>query len=391
MQPDKFDKQIREVLSKQHFAYDPAAWEAAAAMLDQEQAKKRVLWWIWPLLGLLLLLGAWGAVYFAPNFTAKKVESSPVVQTPPMAPISNLTEEATAPSTSAVSPAQPTPSLSEQSSHSQSPGFYGQKRSITSATPSLNTSDSTITQQPTTVSTNTSFNTMPMLRSNWLQRVLLNRQPVLKESPLLSSSFEYKKPRPWQSSIGLSGQLGIGQQNTEDARMISYGGGVFFEIRKNKWFLAIEPNLQRVQGLAGVSVRRDTTYAFGRTIHTQTLRWDDLLLFQMPILLGYECYPKHTLAAGLGTQQYLHSRYTRTENVEIQGSPPIAETQSSGLARISEVKIPPIFGLVRYQFQMSNAFSIGMQYRLKNRSSLDQNLTPWQLQMKYHLFNRQRP
>jgi len=390
MQPDNFDKQIREVLNNKHFAYDPAAWEKAAALLDQQQRKKRVFWWLWSVVGILVL-GLLGAVQYShrtgiadkQNLSAASPPSSLRQSESPNLPLEeDLLIEASTWSNS-VSADQPTPSPSTQV-------FSGTKKSLTSqnlAVADQKAADPTIEEAATEEATTY---LMRAKKPSLLQRILLSSYLPKKEVPEASAPFERKKTTIQGVSLGFHAFGGTGLRTAEISRQFNYGGGLFIEMRKNRLFLAFEPAFHMVQGINGSSIKRDTSYAFGQIIKTQNLAWNQLLLLQLPVVVGFEVVPKHTLAVGVVAQQYLQSNYTLTEAIAQQGFPEEEPSSSNGKARISGINLPPAYALIRYQYQIAPGFSLGMQYNFTALSTPTPVQSQMQFQLKYHLFNRLR-
>jgi len=395
MQPDNFDKQIREVLTNKHFAYDPAAWEQATALLDQQKRKKRLFWWIWPVLGMLLLTVV-GAVQYAR-------QSAPAVPITSLAnPSATNMDDAEETGTGyppnmeqAEAATKSTENTTDQTINgagkqpSQSP-FYSSKKTINSQ----RTKNPAAAIPAIDAANEAALVTYPLLQPRGikkLQRIFDERSLSSKEVEAIPVAFFEQEKRNRKSfSIGLHGFGGTTLGSSESVQPFNYGGGIFVDMRYNKLFFAIEPTVNHIQGVGGVSSRNDTTYAFGQIIKTQTLSWNNLLLVQLPMVVGLEIHPKHTIAAGLIAQQYLQSNYTLSETTFRQGFPPSETSQTEGQARINSLFVPRFVGQIRYQYQLSPAFSMGLQYNLiasKTPSTMPSQL---QFQLKYHLFNRSR-
>ncbi len=393
MQPDNFDKQIREVLTNKHFAYDPAAWEQAAALLDQQQRKKRLFWWIWPVLGVLLITIV-GAVQYAQQSTPADPAASLAKQNNKFistvdlsatdSTASQQTEEANHLTSSTTDVAQ-----GDEGRKPTQKDFYSSKKAIitqpllnpTAAIPAIDSANDPL------------LAAYPMLQPKGLkffQRIFYERSLNFKEVEAPLTSIEPEKRNSRGLSIGLHGFGGTTLGSSENSRPFNYGGGAFMELRYNKLYFSIEPAIHQVTGVSGGSSRSDTSYSFGQIIKTQTLNWNNLLLAQIPLLIGIEVYPKHTLAAGLIAQQYLQSNYTLSEITYRQGYPPSETSESGGQARISTLFVPRFVGLLRYQYQLSPAFSLGLQYNLINTSTPTPLPTQLQFQIKYHIFNRSK-
>lgn len=386
MQPNNFDKKIREVLTNKHFAYDPAAWEQAAAMLERQKRKKRAFWWFWSVAGILLL-GVVGAVQYTPwSSTAKPnaVTASNHSEQKPQKTIQNTLD---VPAESKTSTFAETPTLNTPAAGSPTSPTHASSSSKISFTPPQASPSNTVLladKQEYSPELDIMLAKVP----GRFQRILFATSIQQKEGAESNRSFERKKPNSQSFTLGLHAFGGSALQSIETNRQLNYGGGVFVEIRKNKFYFALEPALQYVQGPTGSSSRNDTSYAFGQIIKTQNLVWNNLLLFQVPVLIGIEIYPKHTLSAGVVAQQYLQSSYTLSETSFTQGFPSQIGSELSGNARISELILPQVYGLLRYQYQIRPAFSLGLQYNLSGLPAPSVVQSQMQLQLKYHLFNR---
>ena len=390
MQPDNFNKQIREALKNKHFAYDPAAWEQATALLDQQQRKKRMFWWLWSVVGILLL-GLLGAVQY--NHRTGIVDEQNLSAASPLSTLQQ-SEDQDLPleEDMLVQPsAWSNSKLADQPTQNPStPVFTGTKKSLTSQNLPVAEETAAATTIEEAATERAYAHLMQPKRPSRLQRILLISSLSKKEEPEASALFERKKTTIQSVSLGFHAFGGTGLRAAEISRQFNYGGGLFIELRKNRLYLAMEPAIHLVQGINGSSIRRDTSYAFGQIIKTQNLTWNQLLLVQLPVVVGFELAPKHTLAVGMVTQQYLQSNYTLTESIARQGFPEEEPSISNGKARINGINIPPAYALIRYQYQIAPGFSLGMQYNFTALSTPTPIQSQLQFQLKYHLFNRLR-
>lgn len=395
MQPDNFDKRIREVLSNKHFAYDPAGWEQANILLDQQKRRKRLLWWFWPIMGVLLLLAAVGAVQYSQHLAAdaavaiaKPPTSVNAITTNPQS--SNATTETEQKSDVTPSGNSATTKAAQNDAFKNTSAILSMKKKH-SYTNLQTTKTAAVAggadryAEPVAV-----YALLESRRPTVLKRSLFTSQMKAKEQPESAQSFERKAANTQSIALGLHAFGGTAFVAAEGAKQFNYGGGLFVEMRKNKMYLTLEPAVNFIQGVGGTSSRSDTAFQFGRIIKTQTLAWQDILLVQLPIVIGLEVYPKHTLAIGLVAQQYLQSRYTLSETTYQQGYPASATSVSGGQARIISLEIAKIHGLVRYQYQLSPAFSLGLQYNFLSSDEQYPVNSQVQFQLKYHLFNHQK-
>jgi hypothetical protein len=392
MQPDNFDKQFREVLTNKHFAYDPAAWEQARALLDQQQRKKRLLWWFWPIVGILLL-GWAGAVQYnqrmlSVNTTAaiqKRNSIAPVVEQG-RKPL-DLTEQV---ADSFLTAKEAIPEAPPRDTKSTPTAYYRTKKGFSVS--ALHTTNAAVSVAATHKSDELpeEYMFMESKKPKSLQPKLFPTSIQPREIAETAPSFEREVASNRTTSVGLHAFGGMAVGSPEAKRQFNYGGGLFVEVRKNKLYLALEPAVHAVQGVGGFSNRSDTSYAFGQIIKTQHLAWNNMLLVQLPLVIGFEVLPKHTLGLGLVAQQYLQSSYTLTETTINQGFPVTEAHKSGGQARVSSLVVPQVYGLIRYQYQVSPAFSLGLQYNLTPFSEQFPVQSQIQFQLKYHLFNRQK-
>jgi hypothetical protein len=391
MQPDNFDKQFREVLTNKHFAYDPAAWEQARALLDQQQRKKRLLWWFWPVVGVLAL-GLVGAVQYTQWLTP--VGTKPAVQSNAREALveqgENLIEPTEQGEASTTSTNKAISDESQQEIGNNPTAFYGTKKDYTSS--ALQTVDAPVFAAGADENDEiqSEYLHMQAKKPKILQRILFPTSIQSREIAETAPSFEREVASNRTTSVGLHAFGGMAVGSPEARRQFNYGGGLFVEARKNKLYLALEPAVHVVQGVGGFSNRSDTSYAFGQIIKTQHLAWNNMLLVQLPLVIGFEVLPKHTLGLGLVAQQYLQSSYTLTETTINQGFPVTEAHKSGGQARVSSLVVPQVYGLIRYQYQVSPAFSLGLQYNLTPFSEQFPVQSQIQFQLKYHLFNRQK-
>jgi hypothetical protein len=391
MQPDNFDKQFREVLTNKHFAYDPAAWEQARALLDQQQRKKRLLWWFWPVVGMLAL-GLVGAVQYTQWLTP--VGTKPAVQSNAREALveqgENLIEPTEQGEASTTSTNKAISDESQQEIGNNPTAFYGTKKDYTSS--ALQTVDAPVFAAGADENDEiqSEYLHMQAKKPKILQRILFPTSIQSREIAETAPSFEREVASNRTTSVGLHAFGGMAVGSPEARRQFNYGGGLFVEARKNKLYLALEPAVHVVQGVGGFSNRSDTSYAFGQIIKTQHLAWNNMLLVQLPLVIGFEVLPKHTLGLGLVAQQYLQSSYTLTETTINQGFPVTEAHKSGGQARVSSLVVPQVYGLIRYQYQVSPAFSLGLQYNLTPFSEQFPVQSQIQFQLKYHLFNRQK-
>ena len=391
MQPDNFDKQFREVLTNKHFAYDPAAWEQARALLDQQQRKKRLLWWFWPVVGMLAL-GLVGAVQYTQWLTP--VGTKPAVQSNAREALveqgENLIEPTEQGEASTTSTNKAISDESQQEIGNNPTAFYGTKKDYTSS--ALQTVDAPVFAAGTDENDEikSEYLHMQAKKPKILQRILFPTSIQPREIAEVAPSFEREVASTRTTSMGIHAFGGVALSSIEASRQFNYGGGLFVEARKNKLYLALEPAVHVVQGVGGFSNRSDTSYAFGQIIKTQHLAWNNMLLVQLPLVIGFEVLPKHTLGLGLVAQQYLQSSYTLTETTINQGFPVTEAHKSGGQARVSSLVVPQVYGLIRYQYQVSPAFSLGLQYNLTPFSEQFPVQSQIQFQLKYHLFNRQK-
>ena len=391
MQPDNFDKQFREVLTNKHFAYDPAAWEQASVLLDQQQRKKRLLWWFWPVVGVLAL-GLVGAVQYTQWLTP--VGTKPAVQSNAREALveqgENLIEPTEQGEASITSTNKAISDESQQEIGNNPTAFYGTKKDYTSS--ALQTVDAPVFAAGADENDEiqSEYLHMQAKKPKILQRILFPTSIQPREIAEVAPSFEREVASNRTTSVGLHAFGGMAVGSPEARRQFNYGGGLFVEARKNKLYLALEPAVHVVQGVGGFSNRSDTSYAFGQIIKTQHLAWNNMLLVQLPLVIGFEVLPKHTLGLGLVAQQYLQSSYTLTETTINQGFPVTEAHKSGGQARVSSLVVPQVYGLIRYQYQVSPAFSLGLQYNLTPFSEQFPVQSQIQFQLKYHLFNRQK-
>lgn len=391
MQPDNFDKQLREVLTKKRFAYDPAAWKQASALLDQRQRKKRLLWWIWPIIGVLLL-GLVGAVQYKqrmPSVSSNAIVHMGNSKAPLMEQGKNAVQATEQQADSLLSANEANPEAPQQEARNTRTAFYGTRKGFASSV--LQSTTAPLSAAGTNESDEhpAKYLFMQAKKPKPLQPRLIPTSIEPREIAETAPSFEREVASTRTLSIGLHAFGGTAVASPEASRQFNYGGGLFVEARKNKLYLALEPAIHLVKGVGGSSSRSDTSYAFGQIIKTQHLAWNNMLLFQLPLVIGFEILPKHTLGVGLVAQHYLQSSYTLTDATFKQGFPATEVRKSGGHARVSSLVAPQVYGLMRYQYQLSPAFSLGLQYNLTPFSEQFPVQSQMQFQLKYHLFNRQ--
>jgi hypothetical protein len=391
MQPDNFDKQIREVLTNKHFAYDPAAWEQAAVLLDQKKGKKRGFWWFWSAVGILLI-GLIGAIQYSQQLSLAKVDMAVTKPLHEQAfeSIPNQEDKLTVQQIESAT-ASPAKLITENQAPTELATAFQRPNEGKINLEIKNSSEKTAAlgvDEVPEAAARTFF--LQAMRPGLMKRILLISSLSTLEIEAETASFERQKPSNRSLSLGLHAFGGAPLSSIEAAQIFSYGGALFVELRKNKRYFALEPAIHVVKGIGGSFSRSDTSYAFGQVIKTQDLVWTDLLMLQLPVVVGLEVYPKHTLALGMVAQRYLQSNYTIKQTTIQQGFPAEGSSESGGAAHIDNLQIPAVYGLVRYQYQVLNGFSAGLQYHFGSLTGQPQLPSQFQLQLKYHLFNRSR-
>jgi hypothetical protein len=161
-------------------------------------------------------------------------------------------------------------------------------------------------------------------------------------------------------------------------------GGIFAQMEWKRLLLSVEPTLAFIRADQGSLSTADTSFAFGYTITTEQLRWNDQLEWQIPVLLGLRLGERHQLFAGPVFHQYISSAYSFERTRDIQGQGTAVLAQENGRGQVPGLEVIPPSMLFRYQFRLNDAFGLGMQYQSAPPSSTRLH---WQIQLRYQLIN----
>lgn len=390
MRAEEFDKQLQIVLKGQPFAYDPAAWEGMERMLDAEKNKKRAWWmWFWPAMLFAGLSGAAWFVFQSPGESAEKPASlNKTVDVAQREATANTTPEATT----------VTEPIERFAAQNESPNTESPQNSALEAAenetlwptePKLSTVDNKPAAPP-----ETSQGVRQASFAQWIQQLkrkeaLLERQKLplnltdAQRSADVLADFEPKKPMV-KPSFAFGPQIGgnISPASAETQAQMTAFGGLFAQMQWKRLLISVEPSLGFVRAEQGRLLTADTNYAFGYTITTDELRWNDQLEMQLPLLLGFSLGKRHQLLAGPVFHQYLNSAFEFERIRYVQGQEATLLEQQSGRGQIPGLTQIPMSWLFRYQFRLNDAFGLGIQY---HPTAQPTNGLNWQVQLRYQL------
>lgn len=383
MRAEEFDKQLQVVLKGRTFAYEQAAWEGMERLLDAEKKRKKAWWlWLWP---AVLFAGLGGTLWFAYPAASDEIKTMSTVS------------ENTSPSESHAYAASSQPAAEEPSKAMEADA---DNQGIAAQTKNLGDNGTPPPSSPEMLGTAVHFPAEPTGRqgafTDWLQQ--LNRREAQldrRELPLIFSN----QPRTVTYAAGIEPKQPVdklaflfGPQlggyyvpaNPERASKITAMGGLFGQLEWKRLLLSVEPSIAFIRADQGSSQTADTSFAFGYTITTEQLQWNDQLEWQIPVLFGMRLGERHQLLAGPVFHQYISSAYVfeRTRTVQGQGTTVLA--QQSGRGQMPGRASMPSSLLFRYQYRLNDAFGLGIQYQSAPPSS---NRLHWQIQLRYQLIN----
>ena len=237
-------------------------------------------------------------------------------------------------------------------------------------------------------------NLLPTLRT-MLSRIAIERPMLEKRADAPLTIDRIAANTPPSLALGLwaatqptavnANERGIGTLNIQSGAFASlqFHNGLY-----GQWLSGLQHQDLNAWTYTHTAIR----YDFGEEKTTKTLELRDYWTLQNTLLLGY-AQNKHRWYAALTYQHYLFSRYQLHTRIERQDAAPQSAT-TSGRSAWSAAQVPRWMPALGYQFEISPAFRLGIQYQFSNRNSETLTLptaAPWQFNLQYHLFQRQQP
>lgn len=397
MEAESFDKKIRELLDGADFPYQEADWQHAQALLQKER-KRKGLWWLW-LLPALVGGTAWWM--FLPSQAETEVKTqlqmpaSATVEQPENAidPVKEELETAFYAGETASS-VNRDPSTAPESTP-VAPGFElsGEHGGAQMAGDFEKAADKKN-------GTNEAAEGRDFIASLLLKSASLQGMAFEKPAPSTKAvePLQIDRPQANSSPVWMLGLYAASQPNwyengEKGAGGLNWQAGALASLQFNNGFYG-----QWLTGLQQQDLRNwsynntTTTYDFGFERTSQTLALRDYWTIQNALHIGY-ARGNHRVYASITHQHYLFSRYRLNTLTERQDAPAISQTES-GRAAWLEVGTPRFLPGLGYQYNLSRAFRLGMQYQfLPAQRGIDilPAAAPWQISLQYHLFQRQQP
>lgn len=397
MEAESFDKKIRALLDGADFPYQEADWQQAQALLQKER-KRKGLWWLW-LLPALVGGTAWWMLM--PSQAETQPQSNVKALAHALAEKPNRTTELLAEvdeSTAYTRTDEATAkghgtSTNESTALPPAPPLPGKNRDTTPADHNNQAADMAssadeVAERPGLVS-------YLMARKVQLQSTSFEK-PAPTKRPV--EPFRFERPQAksapvWALGLYTASQPTWNVSGERGAGSLNWQAGTFAAVQLEnglygQWLVGMQQ-----QGLRNWNyVNTLTTYDFGFERTTQTLEQRDYWTLQNALQLGY-ARGKHRVYGVLSYQHYLFSRYSLNKQIERQDATPVIQAEN-GRAAWPQASVQRFLPGLGYQYEISPAFRLGLQYQFRNASSGNYTLpaaAPWQFSLQYHLFQRQQP
>jgi hypothetical protein len=377
MRKENFDDSVKRILEQPEFAYDPAAWEQAQSMLAADRNRRLGGWW----------------------WTALLIAVSSIVG----AGISGMTENkqlAEQPSAAIMTPTsrRPTPTLAETKLplpvHNPKAGLLSpaDSSSKSSGKKPVRLYHSVVSEAILANDTPTQErSSLAFMEQREVAALPGKNYPNtfgdgLRELPPFDFKYE-TRPRATQRAGSLAVFAWAGQQgrNTENQLLQQqYGVGLAVTLAL---FQGLEfqggSSLAYHNGFALGSTKRDTSYAFGRTITTQTARVSDYLQLQLPIGLNYLLAEKHRFEAGGVYARYLGSNYRLQTDIQQEDGQTLSNTITMK-GKINSLQLPEWSWYAGYRYSLNDVFEIGLRYQRQTSGSSFPSEQSFRLVLFYH-------
>lgn len=397
MEAESFDKKIRELLDGADFPYQEADWQQAQALLQKER-KRKGLWWLW-LLPALVGGTAWWMLMPSQAEIQARAEVQALAHVPTQK--SNTTTELLATADESAAHARNdessakgrAKSTNESATLPPAPSFQRNNGDAAPAKPYNQAAD--MASSAVEVAERPGLISYLMARKVHLQSTSFEK-PAPTERPV--EPFRFERPQAksapvWALGLYTASQPTWNVSGERGAGSLNWQAGTFAAVQLEnglygQWLVGMQQ-----QGLRNWNyVNTLTTYDFGFERTTQTLELRDYWTLQNALQLGY-AKGKHRVYGALSYQHYLFSRYRLNKQIERQDATAVIQAEN-GRAAWPQADIQRFSPGLGYQYEISPAFRLGLQYQFRNTSSDIYTLpaaAPWQFSLQYHLFQRQQP
>lgn len=363
MRKENFDESVKRILEQNEFAYDPAAWEQAQALLATTNRRRLGGWW-WTalLLALSTLVGAGISGIQELRSVPLMAEQQQTTAAPQAAaPSKNKTAAGVSISTSSLDKIEAKDSSRSTPRKPVRLVHLAVDNAEAIALPPHTETDNPNEPQPGLIAKRNN----KVIPSNKTALLFSAQQRELPAFDFNYASRPLKNPR----ESGLAAFAWVGQQgrNAETNNLQQqYGLGLNWQVDlAPRLGLHLGAALGYNTGLSYSSQRSDTSYGFGRTITSQIASVNSYWQLQLPVSLSYRLAPKHRLDLGAAFHEYLGSRYrlqTAVLGDDIQSS---NSEQLSG--KISDITLPRWSWHAGYRYTINNAFELGIRYQKHTR------------------------
>lgn len=360
MRKENFDDSVKRILEQAEFAYDPAAWEQAQALLANEPKRRLGGWW-WTLLLLAVssIVGAGisGIQERQPQTKQEAIGPKKVIERP----ISQIKATSAHAGSSVSLPA--TNHVDSIKQNSKIPVRLYHQSDYTTAPPA---DTNIVLEQALDVMKQREINSLTSLSYT------MKFADGLRTLPAYDFNYESRPAQlKRQGSLVLFAWAGQQGRNTEsNLRQQQYGLGLALGLELlPRLELQLGTALAYHNGFAYTSTRSDTIYGFGRTITTQTASVNDYLQLQLPLGINYRLANKHRLELGAAYHHYLGSRYRLQTDIQSDGVP--NSTRSSSMkGKIDGLSLADWSWYAGYRFILTDAFELGLRYQRQNAAGL---------------------
>jgi hypothetical protein len=394
MEAESFDKKIRELLDGADFPYQEADWLQAQALLQKER-KRKGLWWLW-LLPALVGGTAWWMLMPSQAEMQARAEVQALVHVPMQK--SNTTTELLATAEESAALVRNDKSSAKgraKESATLPPATSFQRNNRDRAPVALNNQAAEIASSAVEVAERPGLISYLLARKVHLQSTSFEKSAPTERpvEPLLFERPQGKSAPVWALGLYAASQPNWNVSGERGAGSLNWQAGTFAAVQFDNGFYGQLLVGMQQQGLRNWNyVNTVTTYDFGFERTTQTLELRDYWTLQNALQLGY-ARGKHRVYGALSYQHYLFSRYRLDKQIERQDATPVIQAEN-GIAAWPQAGIQRFSPGLGYQYEISPAFRLGLQYQFKNESNglyALPTVAPWQFSLQYHLFQRQQP
>ncbi len=358
MRKNNFDESVKRILGQNEFAYDPAAWEQAQKLLVQEPSRRLGgLWWTLLFVAISGIVGAGISGIRELQLTPQNQSLIRTAEARATTDQANITVKTNVQTADAPPMPTTTPVLGD-SVHKPA------KKIVRFIHPAKEAEAPTDTiRQPKATS---ELATIIQLKAAQLtpRNNYLAFSAHLRDLPTYDYTYETRPGFRAQNEIMAFAWAGQQGRNTESSLLQQqYGLGLAWQRELLPNFgIQLGAALGYNNGFAYSSRQSDTSYAFGRTVTTQTAIVQDYMQIQLPVGLNYRFAGKHQIELGAAYQRYLGSRYRlQTDFMAADGTNSSNSNPLSG--KIAGLQIPSWSWFTAYRFHLNEAFDLGLRYQ----------------------------